>query len=173
VKAVALFGTSHSYQIPGDAGSPLRAPIEKACVSLKIRAIAEEFSVDELINRNVDASICEQIATRFNIRHRYCDPNPEEREKLGVRHESLIKAEGWHRNWAQERIKREVRASHAIREQHWLNQIVDMNCWPTLFVCGAYHVSPFAKLLRQNGITVKTIERDWEPAGMNRQARSR
>jgi hypothetical protein len=165
VKTVALFGTSHNYQIPGGAGSPLGAPIEKACATLKIRAIAEEFSVEELINRNVDTSICEQIAKRFNIRHRYCDLNPEEREKLGVRHESLIKTEGWHRNWAQERIKREVRASHAIREQHWLNQIVDMNCWPTLFVCGAYHVSPFGKLLRQNGITVKTIQRDWAPGG--------
>ena len=173
MKTVALFGTSHSYQVPGGGGSPFRATIEKACVSLKVCAIAEEFCVQELRNRNVDASICEQIATRFNIRHRYCDLNPEEREKLGVRHESLIRVEGWQLDWTRERIEREVRASHAIRERHWLNQIVDMNCWPTLFVCGDDHVSPFGKLLHQNGITVETVERDWEPGGINRQARSR
>jgi hypothetical protein len=163
MKTVALFGTSHTYQIPGGSESQFRAAIEKVSLNLKVHAIGEEFCAQELINRNVDASISERIAKQFSIQHRYCDLNEEERESLGVRHENIIRSEGWLLGWKQERIEREVRASHSIRERHWLNQILDMNCWPTLFICGATHVSPFRKLLEANGITVQIIECDWEP----------
>jgi hypothetical protein len=168
MKTVALFGTSHSYQVPDSAESEFRAAIEKACLNRKIRSIGEEFCAQELINRNIDVTICEQIANRFGIPHRYCDLNDEEREKLGVRHENLIRSQGWLLGWEQERIEREVRASHSIRERHWLYQILGLNCWPTLFVCGANHVLPFRKLLDANGITVQVIESDWEPRRMKR-----
>jgi len=171
MKTVALFGTSHRYQIPGGAESQFRVAIEKACLHLKIRAIGEEFCAQELTNRNVDASISQRIAERFSIQHRYCDLNSAERERLGVRHENIIRTEGWLLSWEPERIEREVRASHSIRERHWLSQILDMNCWPTLFVCGADHVLPFRKRLEANGITVQVIESDWEPRRMKRWAR--
>ena len=170
MKTVGLFGTSHGYQIPGSAESQFRVAIEKACLNLKIRSIGEEFCAQELMNRNVDASICEQIAKRFSIPHRYCDLNDEERIGRGVRHEHMIRIEGWHLDWEQERVEREIRASHSIRERHWLNQILHMNCWPTLFVCGANHVLPFRKLLDEDGITVQVIECDWEPRRMKRRA---
>src|ERR1700736_5515246 len=115
---VGLLGTSHSYQIPGSAESQFRAAIEKSCLNLSIRSIGEEFSEQELINRNVDASTCEQIAKCFGIPHRYCDLNDGERERLGVRHENIIRWEGWLHGWDEERIEREVRASHSIRERH-------------------------------------------------------
>jgi hypothetical protein len=95
MKTVALFGTSHSYQIPGRAEFRFRARIEMACLKLKICSIGEEFCAQEPINRNGDASLCEQIAKRFRIPHRYCDLNGEERIGLGVRHEHLIRTEGW------------------------------------------------------------------------------
>jgi hypothetical protein len=69
MKTVALFGTTHAYQIPGDAESQFQAVIEKACSNQSIRAIAEEFCVEELANRNVTASIGEQVAKRIRIPH--------------------------------------------------------------------------------------------------------
>jgi hypothetical protein len=67
-----------------DAESQFQAVIEKACSNQSIRAIAEEFCVEELANRNVTASIGEQVAERIRIPHRYCDLNNKERLARGV-----------------------------------------------------------------------------------------
>ncbi len=163
MKTVVLFGTSHTYQIPGDAESQFQAAIEKVCSNQNIRSIAEEFSAEELTNRNVDASISEQLAKRIGIPHRYCDLNNKERLARGVQHENIIRSDGWMKNWDEDRIDHEVRASHLIREKCWLEQILAMDCWPTLFICGANHVRPFKELLHAHGITVQIIKYDWVP----------
>jgi len=162
-KAVALFGTSHSYQIPGDADSRFRAALEKVCSTQNIRSIAEECSAEGLKNRNVGASIAEQLAKQIGIAHRHCDLDSKERLARGVRYEKIIRLEGWEQSWDEERINQEIRASHSIRERYWLTQILTMDCWPTLFICGAYHVLPFQKLLKEHEIAVKIIQHDWTP----------
>jgi hypothetical protein len=73
----------------------------------------------------MSTSIGEQVAKRFGIPHQYGDLNDEERIKLGIRHEHMIRAGGWHLDGEKERVEREIRASHSIREGHWLNQILE------------------------------------------------
>jgi len=162
MNTVALLGTSHSYQIPGSAESQFRAAIETACLNLKVRSIGEEFCAQ---NSSTAMSMPQSASglRSGSVSRAGIALNDEERERLGVRHENMIKSEGWLRGWEQEQLEREARASYSIRERHWLNQILNMNCWPTLFVCGANHVLAFRKLLDANGRTAQVIECDWEP----------
>jgi hypothetical protein len=48
MKTVVLFGTSHTYQIPGTAESQFQRGIETVCLKQNIGLIAEEFSAEEL-----------------------------------------------------------------------------------------------------------------------------
>ena len=161
-KSVVLIGTSQKYQILSNAAAPeFQALIEEVCVRFHIRAIAEEFSSEGLAQKDAAWTVCKEVADALHLRHRYCDPNNEQRAALGVRGENDIRARGFLANWDPETIEQEVRKSHAIRERYWLERLLEVNCWPALFVCGTNHVVPFQTLLRINGISSHIRVHDW------------
>jgi hypothetical protein len=162
MKSVTLIGTNHKYQLTGNAiEHEFCNRIEQICEEFKVRAIAEEMNVEALAQKHASQSLCERIANAKGIGHRYCDPNNEQRRALHIRQEQDIRLEAFYKDWDNERLEREIRAAHEIREGHWLDQLLDLNCWPALFVCGANHVKSFRKALEAKGLHADVAAWDW------------
>ena len=165
VRRVVIVGTSHNYQIPptGPAATEFRAFLGGICNTHLVRAIAEEMSQEALANWHVTRSLCHQLAITAGVPHRYCDLYEAQRRAAGVRHEHEIKVVGFFSRWSTEKIEQEVRASHSIRERHWVKELLDLDNWPVLFICGAEHVLPFQQLPQEKGLSGEVAAHDWAP----------
>lgn len=162
LRTVTLIGTSHTYQLPGNpAAGEFGDFVEEICDKFAVRAVAEEMSLEALTQKDASLSLCEQVANTRGIAHRYCDPNNEQRQALHTRQEGDIRFEAFYDEWDQDRLEREIRATHSRREQYWLNQLLDLDCWPVLFVCGAAHIEHFSGALRAYGLDVYVGAQDW------------
>jgi hypothetical protein len=162
MKSVVLVGTSHKYQLPRNpAEQEFRNLLARVCEAYGVQAIAEEMSIEALVQKRAAQSLGEHIADAKGITHRYCDPNNGQRKLLHIRQEQDIRTEAFLNDWDSERLEQEIRAAHAIRERHWLDHLLDLNCWPTLFVCGADHIRSFGGLLDQNGLRAHVVTLDW------------
>ncbi len=163
-----LLGTSHEYQLlpegpPGREPEQFRLLVDATCRRECIKAIGEEASRDFLARKGVSGSVCKHVADSLGIAHRYCDPSTMERKALGIVDEEDIRMSGFFGNWDQQRTDATVRASHAIRERRWLDQILELDSWPLLFICGANHTEPFRALLEANGLAVRVLYTNWTP----------
>jgi hypothetical protein len=109
------------------------------------------------------ATIPMLLASDAKMAHRFCDPNREERARLGIRQENDIRIQAWLSNskLSEFEILAQVVESHARRERHWLERLNDFNVWPVLFVCGADHITSFRQLLDQQGIAAHVAAEDW------------
>ena len=164
MRDVILIGTSHSYQLPrNQAADTFRLFVEQIYATKTFRAIAEEMSLEEVANRHATQSVGAEVAVKLGVCHLYCDPDTQQRGALGVRHKSLIKTDGWLYDWSQEKIQQEIRTSHSIREQWWLERLLDLERWPVLFVCGTCHVEAFRNLAEAHGLSVDVVAFDWQP----------
>ncbi len=165
VRRVMIVGMGHSYQIPpaGPAASEFRAFLGEICNTHRVRAIAEEMSQEAFANWDVTSSLCHELAIATGLLHRYCDLDEAQRSAAGVRHVNWIKMDGFINNWSAEKIEQESRTSHSIRERHWMTELLNLNHWPVLFICGAEHVLPFQQLLQENGLSVEVAVHDWAP----------
>jgi hypothetical protein len=165
VRRVVIVGTSHSYQIPptSPAATEFRAFLGGICNTHLVRAIAEEMSQQALANWHVTSSLCHELAIATGVLHRYCDLDEAQRRAAGVRHEHEIKVVGFFSRWGTEKIEQEIRASYSIRERHWMKELLDLDGWPVLFICGAEHVLAFQQLLQENGLSVEVAAHDWAP----------
>ncbi len=165
---VVLIGTAHEYQI-GDAKTEedsiaqFRQLLIALCSKHSVKAIAEEMSQAFLEECGVSESIAYSVAAEMKLEHQLSDPPPELRTQLGIRTENDIRAHGFLNNWNQQQIETEIRKSHDIRERYWLDQVLSLNTWPLLFVCGAIHSEPFSALLRDRKFEVIVPFSDWEP----------
>jgi hypothetical protein len=157
VRRVVIVGTSHSYQIPptGPAANELRAFLGEIVNTHLVRVIAEEMSQEALANWDVTSTLCLELAIATGVSHRYCDLDGAQRSAAGVRDVHHMKADGFIYGWSTEQIEQEIRASHSIRERHWMTELLDLNNWPVLFICGAEHVLPFQQLLQENGLSCR------------------
>ena len=163
MRHVMLIGTSHKYQLRGTpAADAFRTFIEQVCATKPFRAIAEDMSLEGLTNRQASRSVCEEIAIELGLCHRYCDPDNQQRSTLGIRQKNIIKIEGWLSGRSEENIRQEISTSHSIREQCWLDKLLDLERWPVLFVCGACHIESFGRLAEANGLSVDVAAVDWE-----------
>lgn len=165
VQHVVIVGTSYSYQIPttGPAANEFRAFLIKICNTHLVRAIAEELHEDTLADWHITSSLCHELANVTGLSHRYCDLNGAQRKAAGVRGVNDTKFEGIINNWSPEKTQQEIRVSQAIRERHWMKELLDFNNWPVLFICGADHVEPFQQLLQESGLSAEVAASDWAP----------
>lgn len=169
---VFIIGTSHAYQFgEGAVFGETACSTEKAilfrgllislCEQYKIRGIGEELSVDALSEMNRAESIPRIVAAELSLPHRYCDPNQSERVNLGIRDENYISAIGQMSRKPPGEIEQEIYIERLKREPYWLKQLNHLSAWPTLFVCGAWHVPSFSFLLRESGVLSNVVVEDW------------
>ena len=172
---VFIIGTSsHAYQAGEGAvfGETTCSP-EKATLfrnlligiidQYRIRAIGEELSIDALSEMKRTESISKMVADSRTppLPHRYCDPSRAEQEKLGIRDEGAIKI-GLMNGRSPGEIDQEIYAERRKREPLWLNQMKALSAWPTLFICGSWHVPSFSYLLREAGFHVTIVVDKWD-----------
>jgi hypothetical protein len=161
-RTVAVIGTSHTYQRPGHATEgAFRQLIKEVCAALKVRAVAEEMSLEALVQKDTSESLCEEIAKAAGLPHRYCDPDNEQRRALNIRGRQNIEWEGFSCDWSEQQIEQAVAADHAIRERYWFEQLSQLNSWPVLFVCGADHLDGFCAMMKNKGVDIEVVARDW------------
>ena len=114
-----------------------------------------------LAEANIKESVPQHIAQSLELYHRHCDPDRETRMMLGIRQENDIRADGFLQSWAEEIIQEKIEASHCIREQYWLQQLIAFDVWPVLFVCGADHSLALHSLMLKHGVQAQLIAIDW------------
>jgi hypothetical protein len=108
--------------------------------SLKISALAEEFSLDSVKINGVSASTLSEIAAQKQLQHIFCDPGITERKRLGI--SSGIEGS-------------------AEREEYWLEQLDCLRTESLIFICGDSHVDSFQERLRSSGISAQVLSRGW------------
>lgn len=163
-RKVILIGTAHHYQESGKPGADeLKAFAQRYARQFRIRAIGEEMSREALNERSVTSSVGADLARALAIHHRYCDPERIERTRLGISAQNDIRASGWLQNWSASEIDAKIQSSEGKREKYWISQLIDLDEWPLLFICGATHVGSLRDLLELHGIAVEVACQDWAP----------
>jgi hypothetical protein len=127
--------------------------------------IAEEQSLEGL---GGNRSIPMQIAEKAGVEHRFCDPDSKQRAAMGYRTRQEMElamftgSEGWELSNAEISAKAgaiEIARYFPMRERFWLEQLADRSDAEIAFVCGDAHVEGFMRLLKENGISSRIVDR--------------
>ncbi len=166
-RSVFLIGTDHRYQerqpcFPEAAHNAFEVLLRRCARENDIRAIAEEHSLDALSGKSLSKTVLESLAAELGFPHKYCDPSIEQNESLGILQEPHIRARDWlNTPPTEEQVAEEVACGYRRREAWWMQELLTLNQWPCLFVCGSVHTIPFAKLLERSAIDVHIVAADW------------
>ncbi len=131
--------------------------------------IAEEASEEWVSEQGPDAwSIAQRVCRQMNIRHRFCDPDAEERRALALKTDGELwdKANVIAMQTGSDIVaiwKEEVRNSLQVRQDFWLRRLKvrGFKKMTILFVCEADHAAPFRATLLAKGLEVSLLCRDW------------
>jgi hypothetical protein len=167
--SVLIVGTNHIYQREGGDVSAhvtgeFRQYLRQAVTSNEAAAIAEEMSVTALVENGLDNSVAQLIASELGIPHALVDPNPDERDRLGIRQRNDIELIGFQTGWDRAEIESKVRQSYEVREGFWASRLSDLGVYPVLFICGAAHVESFQDKLLTLGHDVAVLADNWLPS---------
>lgn len=99
-------------------------------------------------------SVTEQISLELNIHYRACD--------LGMAEQILLMP--WDDGTPQGTVKMR-RRTFPPRERNWIQQLLDLDRWPTLFICGGDHRRSFRQRLVRTGLEVIVLPREKSPEG--------
>ena len=163
---VLVLGTDHRFQRRSPEFTERQHQRFAAFVSATARkgrvvALAEEYSTEALAEANVAQSTIEVIARELGLQHRYCDPDMKTRARLGMLQENQIRMSAFPDKLAAAEVQRRFEESVRAREQFWLLELVALDAWPVLFVCGANHSLSFVELLRVNKVDTVLVAQGW------------
>ncbi len=106
-------------------------------------------------------------APKLFIRHRFCDPDCEERQLLGIlTDQEVAKKLGFASSWTSQQdalVLAEVKKFWAARENFWFERLREVTFRRCVFVLGAKHVATFRDLLHAQGFTVHIVNKNWNP----------
>lgn len=165
-RAVHLLGTDHRYQMRDtdftDAQHDAFARfVAETCRTYGICAIAEENNPQALAEASVEESALQRIAHTLGLTHQHCDPDRATRKNLGILQENDIRAGAFLERWSEIVVQEKIKASHRVREGYWLQQIIALNMWPVLFVCGADHSTSLLSVLSEHDVQAELVANDW------------
>ncbi|HNW28506.1 MAG TPA: hypothetical protein PKN50_08525 [Spirochaetota bacterium] len=178
---VHIVGIDHLVQyngpVPEGIRSEFRSYLVQMCRKLDIRVIAEEFSEEALRDvYHASADTAQEAARILGIEHRYCDPGSEQLAELGIpffgdlREAARIKLQAPVSYILDNALRKKVIACASemartywhIREQYWLDRIMDILDLNILFICGHEHADRFKGLLVEHGHGCAMVERFWK-----------
>lgn len=129
--------------------------------------IAEELNENAIKKWKAHDSVARKIARHLKVRHRFCDPDLEERKALDIKCRKEIAQElGYRRSLTREQsseVDKVEKAHWEKREKFWLDRLTEQDSDKSIFLVGADHVDRFTALLTAHGIQSKVVERDWQP----------
>ena len=150
MRKVYLIGTTHKYQC-GRAKLAQVHPTSRDIQAFKdflrstvednsLKGITEEMSKDSLKKYDVlNGSIPFKLATEIGVAHRYCDADTKARRSMGP---DLNKE----------------------REKYWIQQLIEFDKFPVLFILGADHAKSFQTLLSASSFDPYVVAKDWKPS---------
>lgn len=165
-----LIGTNHAHQLEGqkDGDSVSFSKYLSAfCSGKRVDLIAEELNEECISKWQAVGSVAKSVASKLSIRHLFCDPGSEDRQRLGVlSDQDVAKKLGFGSCWTLQQaalIETEVRKSWPVRETFWLDRLRKIGFSRCAFVLGAKHIVTFNALLHAHGFTGYVVETNWEP----------
>ncbi|MFA6521826.1 MAG: hypothetical protein WCT53_05595 [Candidatus Gracilibacteria bacterium] len=137
--------------------------LEKQIKKLNIGLLAEEFNEECLIKSDATESTVGHVAEKLKIKHKFCDPNREEREKNGILSDGeIIKNLGLPKQLDSENLRRleeEKKKDFKRREQFWFDKISDsLQNINVIFVCGTDHLEGLQLRFNENGIQSRILD---------------
>ena len=165
---ICLLGINHRYQVYVSRPSPLltdklerfKVFVTAIIQSNAIAAIAEEINHTETIASFIVKN------TDSPIKYLVCEPNADERRKLGIPDGDEIftnfQTRNYETNFETYRDK-VIKKYIPVREEFWINCLrnqCDLKK-SVLLICGASHVKGFSRRLDKHGLKNTTICDDW------------
>ena len=165
-RTVLVLGTDHRFQRRSPEFTEAQHQRFAEFISATARegrvvGLAEENSIEALAEAKVAQSTVEIMARELELNHRYCDPDMKTRAKLGMLQENQIRISAFPEKLAEAEVQRRLEESMRAREHYWLSELVTLNAWPVLFICGANHSLPFVELLRASNVDTILVAQDW------------
>ena len=176
MRKIVLIGTSHNYQVPriepyAAVAERFRQLLQDVCYKHEAKALAEELHPDEIARRGAITSVAYEVADELGLRHQYSDLSDAERESRGYSHQHSIWTNCWmsappgaSKDEIDKLAEPLVHKNHAIKEHHWLDNLLKLDTWPAVFICGADHCEHFGELVGKNHIQLIIAFPDWSPS---------
>ena len=135
------------------------------CLNKNIDLIAEELSEEALTaSRAIDSS-CRILSIKMGIRHIFCDPESSERTLLGIpSYSEILEDLGFGKVLTRAQaiqLKTEEMRYWNVRENYWIENIIQHNFERCLFICGSSHIESFIEDLSSRGINFEIIAENW------------
>lgn len=160
-----VFWVNHADQSVGHADGKsdlLARALVAICMAKKIDFIAEELSEDALEIQGSSHSTCLEVARGARVEHLFCDPDREERQRIGIPTVEQLKTElkiGRAMSTHDEaRLISKEREFWPRREAYWLAKIRSLQLTCGIFVCGRDHRESFQNLLRAECVHCESVE---------------
>ena len=165
---VLIVGTSHDYQRRASDGAihgtyNFAEFLQQIIDEHNVAAIAEEMSAAALQEHGLQNSVAQGICAQRGVPHALADPEPQEREQLGIQQRNEIVLAGFFRDLGPEEIEAQVRRSYDIREEYWIAKLAEFTDHPIVFICGADHVESFRDKLLAQGYDAVVVISNWTP----------
>ncbi len=168
---IYLVGVNHDVQFVNrhsdrDVINAFEDYLRDTCREYGVQLIAEEMSIESLKKWGATRYVCKSIADELSVKHVFCDPDSGERRIRRIKLEEEIREElGYGHiltDFQVNKLDEVLKTQWPLREQFWLDKILNAKGDCTLFVLGRSHIESFSELLRQKGIGCVILERQWE-----------
>lgn len=139
---IYLLGVDHQvqHQKQTQVSMVFAIYLSKKVKELNIKFIGEEWFEDLLKENGVTTTVTQDVAHKYIIEHRFCDPNRDERRDI---------------RWLS-------KSDDHLRENFWLKKIKDKTGENIIFVCGADHLNSFSTLLKNSGFNCEALPKRFD-----------
>jgi len=167
---IYLVGVNHGVQFENKTSdmhviNAFEDYLREACAEYTIDCIAEEMSIESLKQWEATRYVCKSIADELSIRHIFCDPDSNERKKKGIKLEKEVREElGYGQILSDSQVKQldeALKIQWPLREQYWLEKMLEAKVDRTLFVLGSSHIESFSEVLTQKGMGGVILKEKW------------
>ena len=161
-ESVYIVGIGHDLQCGVNATEDsilsFKEEIPRICAHYQIEQIFEEMSIDGLVERNVQSTLCQQLDIAIPVCH--VDLSGNERLTLSL-HDCDVVSWLLTLNASPERNKRLRGVFNAvvceIRERVWVARILATGKYPALLVCGATHAESVSAILERLEVKARIL----------------
>ncbi len=149
---IIVIGTSHPLQCGNEECSNEQVQeftqwLEQICKKREIKCIVEEMSAEGLKNSGVENTIAYTLSKNLNLKHHYTDLSSEHVADLCIFIDDFMLREPTNEKKTSKRELLHQHLLNPIRERFWLANILNLNVWPILFICGSDHVNNMVELI--------------------------
>ncbi|AQU99763.1 hypothetical protein B2D07_02540 [Desulfococcus multivorans] len=150
---IIILGTFHPLQCGStectkEQIQDYRQFLEQICINSGIQCIVEEMNDEGLKNHEVENTIAFSTCKHLNIKHQYADLSSEHLADLCLFIDCFMFREPTNESKSHKRELLHQHLLNPIRERYWLANVLALNIWPALLICGSDHVKSMINLIK-------------------------